>query len=189
MDWGCFNLEFHFHLFALQVLLREVDDRKPKLEKLKERSESLIDSAETDQESVTDSINDSNDRYERLTGMIEERLEKLTKAEETLKKYKENMEPVEELFEKIDSVLEDQPSHGIDEQKIQNEIEKLEVIVAVCFKELLSPRVHCGHATIHLFEIRGAKIEALCCFRFCIIEAKVLFCVQSVVIGQIFTFI
>ena len=111
--------------------MKEVDDRKPKLEKLKERSESLIDNVEADQESITDSINDSNDRYERLKGVTEERLEKLMKAEETLKKYKENMEPVEELFEKIDSVLEDQPTHGIDEQKIQSEIEKLEVIVGV----------------------------------------------------------
>ena len=128
MDWGAF---IYSCVLLLQDLLKEVDDRKPKLEKLKERSESLIDNVEADQESITDSINDSNDRYERLKGVTEERLEKLMKAEETLKKYKENMEPVEELFEKIDSVLEDQPTHGIDEQKIQSEIEKLEVIVGV----------------------------------------------------------
>lgn len=91
----------------------------------------MIDNAEADHESVINSINYSNDRYERITGVIEERLEKLVKAEETLKKYKESMEPVEELFEKIDSVLEDQPAHGLDEKKIQNEIEKLEVIFRI----------------------------------------------------------
>ena len=34
---------------------------------------------------------------------------------------------------------------------------------------------------IHLFKIRGAKTEVFCCLRCCIFEAKILFCVQSLV--------
>ena len=43
-------------------------------------------------------------------------------------------------------------------------------------------------STIHLFKIRGAKTEVFCCLRFCIFQAKILFCMQRLVYEPIFTF-
>ncbi len=113
--------------FFLQELVKDVDEHKPKLEKLKERSNTLTDASEVDEETIDSSVEDVTERYDRLTECVDDRLGKLNKLQDTVRQYKENIKPVEELFEKVEVVITEQPSYGIDGEKIKKEISKIEV--------------------------------------------------------------
>ena len=108
-------------------MLKDVDDHKTKIDKLKDKSEDLKENSEVDQQTVSDDFEDITDRYERIGFSVDERLKQLNKLQDAVHRYNENIEPVKELFDKVDSVIDEQPSYGVDEDKIKKEIAKIEV--------------------------------------------------------------
>ena len=53
------------------------------------------------------------------------------------------------------------------------------ILLAIVNRNRIEIKLHTHtHTHTHIFKIRGVKMEACCCLRFWIFEARILFCVE-----------
>lgn len=127
---GCEESTISRQLKDLKDLQREIEEKKPKLDEIEKVGNSAIENADVNQPVVKDELEDTKERYRKLNADLKEREDKLNELLPVAQKYKEQLKPIDELFDKVQHCVScSTPVHGIDEDKISKEQDKVNELV------------------------------------------------------------
>ena len=110
----------------IEELWKDVEQKKPVVEHLKENLAPLVGKAQVDQEPVNETVDDICRRYDDLEKRLREGKEKADKMTDGLDKFAKKRKPVEELCQKAKEVLDKCQSLGDDVGKAENTLDELQ---------------------------------------------------------------
>ena len=112
-------------LKALKELEEDVAEHKPKFDDLNETTPVLVDSCKADKFVVEGGTQDLNKRYDQLAGDVATCKAKLENIKDAVGKFHEAVEPVNELLDRADKLLESHEPTGVDAAKGKGELDKI----------------------------------------------------------------
>ena len=113
-------------LKALKGLRDDVDSHKPEHETLKEDATSLIDSCQSDKYVADGEVKDASKSYNGLVDNISSLEKQLLNTAEAAEQFEESLQPVDDLYNKVEKLLASQEPIGIDKTKGKDAIADVE---------------------------------------------------------------